>query len=88
MTTKLSSEQEKNHVEQLIDQINKIIKEPWSDEDSKKGKKILLSSDWNQKIILSVSKKYKKAGWNVKNLVEITTESNHHIFNIKNPKWD
>lgn len=72
---------------QLIESINEILRARWSRKQIAYGKKIKIPSEWGLDVMSITALRYRKEGWLVKRLVELSSEERTYYFEFKNPKW-
>jgi len=71
----------------LIESINEILGARWSHKQIAKGKKIKIPTDWGEDVMAITASRYKKEGWLVRRLVELSPEERTYYLEFKNPKW-
>ena len=70
---------------EIAKEINKRLRDTWSDYEWKNGKDILIEKGWAGRLKF-ITERYENAGWVVKKRVEIsTTKQKVFYLNFKNP---
>ena len=71
----------------LIQSINEILENRWSRKQVALGKKIKIPSEWGTDVMSLTASRYRKEGWHVRRLVELSSSGREYYFEFKNPKW-
>ena len=66
--------------------INSVLKDPWSEEDIKRGKVINCMPAWFESL-KKVIPMYSEKGWVVSKHLAITSSGRHLSLNFKHPEW-
>jgi hypothetical protein len=70
---------------EIINEINRVINEPWEQKCREKGKKVYLLSSWKQVVReLNICEDYRKKGWYVFHIADGPVEE--YIL-IRHPKY-
>ena len=73
--------------QQLVKMINKILREPWDDFDTKNGKEIHCMPSWISSL-KEIIPLYSDKGWIVEKRVAISSRGRQLSLNFKNPTWN
>ena len=71
----------------LINAINRILGEPWSQKQVTHGKKIEIPTEWGYDTYCVTAERYKGEGWMVKKSVELTSTRRFYYLEFRNPSW-
>ena len=71
----------------LIQSINEILEHKWSHKQIAFGKKIKIPPEWGIDVMSLTASRYRKEGWQVRRLVELTSSGREYYFEFKNPNW-
>jgi hypothetical protein len=70
---------------EIVNEINKILRDTWTDDEWKIGKQIRIDKKWAGRLKF-ITERYTSAGWVVKKTAEISSLGERHYFlNFKNP---
>ena len=72
---------------ELIESINKILSDKWSKRQIVEGKKVEVPYQWGADVIGLTASRYKKEGWVVTRIVQVTGNQREYFLKFKNPKW-
>jgi hypothetical protein len=72
---------------ELIESINKILSGEWSQKQISDGKRVEVPRQWGEDVIGITASRYRKEGWKVARIVQLTGEQREYFLSFKNPKW-
>ena len=72
---------------ELIESINKILSDKWSHKQIVDGKRIEVPHQWGEDVIGITAGRYRREGWNVARIVQVTGKQREYFLRFKNPKW-
>ncbi len=69
----------------IVDQINKRLRDTWTDYEWKNGKDIFIEKSWFGRLKF-ITERYESAGWVVKKRAELSSSGSPKVyFNFTNP---
>ena len=72
---------------ELIESINKILSDRWSHRQIADGKKVEIPHQWGEDVIGITASRYRREGWIVTRIVQVTGTQREYFLKFKNPKW-
>ena len=72
---------------ELIESINKILSDKWSYRQIVEGKKVEIPHQWGEDVIGITASRYKREGWVVTRIVQVTGSQRGYFLKFRNPKW-
>jgi len=72
---------------ELIESINKILSDKWSRKQISDGKRVEVPYQWGEKVIGITAGRYRREGWTVVRIVQVTGNQRSYFLKFKNPKW-
>jgi len=74
-------------VDELIRALNHILEGSWTIREIKDGKRIQFPIELGEDLMNESIRKFRKVGWKVRKLVELTPAGRNHYLEFINPNW-